>query len=1183
MKKNFVHLHNHTEYSLLDGFSKIDDLTQTVSIMKQPAVGLTDHGVMHGAIDFYKSAQRYGIKPIIGMEGYVAQTDRFEKIKEKNPYHITLLAKDYVGYKNLLKISSKAHLEGFYRRPRMDKSLLEKYSEGLIVLSGCPSGELSTSLRLEDEKSAEKSALWFKEIFDDRYFLELMKHKGIENQEKINRSIIEIGKKFDIPQVVTNDSHYVKQSDAPLQDILTCIYTRTNIKDPKRLHMEDDTYYIKSSEEMRNEWSELPEACDNTIIIAESCNLKLDLGKTLLPKFPVPNHLSSIDYLKQLSIEGLRKRFNNPSKILIDRLNYELNIIEETQYADYFLVCWDIFSFVNKRGILSAVRGSAASSLVLYCLEVTHIDPVDRDLFFERFLNIERREMPDIDMDFADDRREEVIKYCVDHYGRDHVAQIITFGTLGARASIRDTTRALDLPLAVGDKLAKLVPNKLGINIETSLVESDEMKTLTEKDYDSKNVIETAKKIEGSIRHASTHAAGIVISESPLTENVPLMRTTNSEENSIPTTQYEMGSVEAVGLLKMDFLGLTNLSVLNYCIELINDTTGKLIDIYKIPINDTKTFDLLSKGDTFGVFQLESAGMRKYIQDLKPTSIMDIAAMIALYRPGPMEHIETFINSKYGRVEIKYPHDDLKNLLEPTYGVIVYQDQVMLIAQEFGGYTLGEADILRKAMGKKIPSVMKSENEKFIQGALSKGYTETQAIKVFQLIEPFAGYGFNKAHAVSYAYIAYWDAFFKANYPVEYFCAFMNSNTDNPEKIGECIRESKKYQIEILPPDINASISKFIVEMADGNMNSIRFGLSAIKNVGENAINQIIEERKAKGKYESLEDFSFRTDAKYCNRRTLESLIRCGAFDQFGSRGGIFNASENIINVIQNQTRLRQSGQSSLFDMFGESVENSIEKFQIDDEDTPVNEMVNWERELIGVEFTYNPLTEELKSQTNYIVFASEITKEYDGKKISVIGQIGNVKNLKTRRGELFKSVQLQLLDKTIELVVWPDILRKTEELWIQGDFVSIIATQRERNGITSLSVEKASVYNFTKNHDPSADKEKTNKEDKIYIENSPNPSINDQVVENSSIEKINIKSLLIKMIETNDAENAKKTIEDIFILIQDSPGTSEVNLHVTSKDKIVKILLPKKVDINKILTERLIEVVGENNVSTIR
>ena len=519
MKKNFVHLHNHTEYSLLDGFSKIDDLIQTVSDLGQPAVAMTYHGVMHGAIDFYTSAQNQGIKPIIGMEGYIAQTNRLDKNKEKNPYHITILARNYIGYRNLLKISSIAHLEGFYRRPRLDKDLLEKHSDGLTILSGCPSGELSSHLKQENIEEAEKSAIWFKEIFKDQYFLELMSHKGIEDQDKINRSIIEIGKKFNIPTVVTNDSHYVKQADAPLQDILTCIYTRTNIKDPKRLHMEDNSYYIRSSEDMRQQWSELEEACDNTLLIAESCELDLDLGKTLLPKFPVPDQMTSIEYLKKLSFDGLNKRYDNPDKKLTDRLNYELHIIEETNYADYFLVCWDIFSFVNKRGILSAVRGSAASSLVLFCLEVTQIDPVERDLFFERFLNIERREMPDIDMDFADDRREEVIKYCVDHYGRDHVAQIITFGTLGARASIRDTTRALDLPLAVGDKLAKLVPNKLGINIETSLVESDEMKTLTEKDYDSKNVIETAKKIEGSIRHASTHAAGIVISESPIIDD----------------------------------------------------------------------------------------------------------------------------------------------------------------------------------------------------------------------------------------------------------------------------------------------------------------------------------------------------------------------------------------------------------------------------------------------------------------------------------------------------------------------------------------------------------------------------------------------------------------------------------------------------------------------------------------
>ncbi len=1178
MKKNFVHLHNHTEYSLLDGFSKIDDLIQTVSDLGQPAVAMTDHGVMHGAIDFYTSAQNQGIKPIIGMEGYIAPNSRLDKNKEKNPYHITILARNYIGYRNLLKISSIAHLEGFYRRPRLDKDLLEKHSDGLTILSGCPSGELSSYLKQENIEEAEKSATWFKEIFKEQYFLELMSHKGIEGQEKINRSIVEIGKKFNIPTVVTNDSHYVKQSDAPLQDILTCIYTRTNIKDPKRLHMEDTSYYIRSSEDMRQQWSELEEACDNTLLIAESCELDLDLGKTLLPKFPVPDQMTSIEYLKKLSFDGLNKRYDNPDKKLTDRLNYELHIIEETNYADYFLVCWDIFSFVNKRGILSAVRGSAASSLVLFCLEVTQIDPVERDLFFERFLNIERREMPDIDMDFADDRREEVIKYCVDHYGRDHVAQIVTFGTLGARASIRDTTRALDLPLSLGDKLAKLVPNKLGINIKTSLDESSEMKNLTINDHDSKNVIDTAIKIEGSVRHASTHAAGIVISETPLTDNVPLMRTTNSDENSIPTTQYAMKAVESVGLLKMDFLGLTNLSVLNSCIELIKETKNEDLDIYKIPIDDKKTFELLSNADTFGVFQLESAGMRNYIQDLKPSSIMDIAAMIALYRPGPMEHIETFINAKYGKIEIQYPHDDLKNLLEPTYGVIVYQDQVMLIAQEFGGYTLGEADILRKAMGKKIPSVMKAENDKFTKGALSKGYTETQAKKVFQLIEPFAGYGFNKAHAVSYGYIAYWTAYFKANYPVEYFCSIMNSSTDNPEKIGDCIREAKKHNIDVLPPNINASFSKFSVEESN-KIPSIRFGLSAIKNVGENAIEQIIEERKENGKYNSLEDFSIRTDAKYCNRRNFESLIRCGSFDEFGSRGGIFNASERIINVIQSQTRIRESNQSSLFDMFGESVDNTIQKFEIEKEDTPLKEMVMWERELIGVEFTHNPIAEELKSQTNHIVFASEITKESISKKISVIGQIANVKDLKTRRGDSFKSIQLQLLDKVVETVVWPDVLLRTENLWVLGDFISINGTLRERNGITSLAVEDASKYNFSKNQEDIDSETSITNEDSILVQKETNPTINNLRVEKAILETKNTEPLIIKIFENNDSEVAQKIIQDIFMLIEDSPGHSEVNLHVQSNNKIVNLLLPKKVEISKILKDRLVEIVGEENI----
>jgi len=889
--------------------------------LEQPAIALTDHGNLHGAIGFYQAAKKIGINPIIGVEGYVADGPRDERNPQKrSPFHMTVLAQNRVGYQNLLKLVTASHIEGFYYRPRMDREILEKYSEGLIVLSGCPSGELARYIKNGDLDAAHETLEWYGNVFQDRYYLEMMMHEHVPDQAEINSAIIELSNQTGLPMVVTNDSHYVRREDSEAQDILTCIQTSSNVKDPKRLHMEDTTYYLRSAAEMQAEWSHLPEALENTVKLAESCELDLEFGQTLVPRYSTPQNKPSMDYLKELCYAGMKKRFDNPSQEVLDRLEHELNIIEVTKFSDYFLVCWDIFNFVNERGILSAVRGSAAASLVLYCLEVTQIDPVEADLFFERFLNVERREMPDIDMDFADDRRAEVIKYCIDHYGREHVAQIVTFGTLGAKAAIRDTARALALPLDLSDKLAKMIPLTLNIKLKTAIEESAELRAEISRNRDAKELIEMAQRVEGSVRHASTHAAAVVISEKPLTEYVPLQRSTSGDDDASPTTQYSMHPVADVGLLKMDFLGLANLSILDQCVKLIAETTGEHMGVYDVPIDDEKTFQILGQGDTLGVFQLESAGMRKNIKLLKPTSIDDLAAMIALFRPGPMEHIGTFIEAKHGRAAISYPHNDLKELLDPTYGVLVYQDQVMLIAQLFGGYTLGEADILRKAMGKKDKKVMAAEEAKFNAGAKKNGYTQEQATTVFELMAPFAGYGFNKAHAVSYAYIAYWTAYFKANYPTEYIAAVLDSASGNPEKVGEAIREASRLNIGIKPPSINYSRAGFTIERdGDGN-DAIRFGLAAVKNVGAAAVDPIVEVRETGGLFKDIEDICRRVDSKSLNRRTLESLVRVGGLDEFGGRGTLLESTDRIISAIQRQTKLRESGQTSMFDMLGESV-----------------------------------------------------------------------------------------------------------------------------------------------------------------------------------------------------------------------------------------------------------------------
>ena len=1203
--------------------------------LEQPAIALTDHGNLHGAIDFFQAAKKVGIKPIIGVEGYVADGPRDERNPQKrSAFHLTVLSQNRIGYQNLLKLVSASHIEGFYQRPRMDREILEKYSEGLIILSGCPSSELGRYINNGDLDAARETIEWYGNIFQDRYYLEMMMHQHVPGQADINKTIIELSKQTNLPMVVTNDSHYVRREDFEAQDILTCIQTNSNVKDPKRFRMEDTSYYLKSASEMREEWTHLPEALANTLKIAESCELDLKFGQTFIPRYSTPNNKSSMDYLRELCNKGLSKRFSNPSEEVLKRLEYELGIIEETKFSDYFLVCWDIFNFVNERGILSAVRGSAAASLVLYCLEVTQIDPVEADLFFERFLNIERREMPDIDMDFADNRREEVIKYCIDHYGREHVAQIVTFGTLGAKAAIRDTARALALPLSLSDKLAKMIPTTLNIKLKEAIDESAELRNEIKRDIDTRDLINMAQRVEGSVRHASTHAAAVVISEKPLTEHVPLQRSTSGKDNSSPTTQYSMHPVADVGLLKMDFLGLANLAILDRCVKLIAETTGEHMGVYDVPIDDKKTFQVLGEGETFGVFQLESTGMRRNIKELKPTTINDLAAMIALYRPGPMEHISTFIEAKHGRAAITYPHDDLRDLLEPTYGVLVYQDQVMLIAQAFGGYTLGEADILRKAMGKKIPSVMEAEHEKFNAGALKKGYSKEQADTVFELMAPFAGYGFNKAHAVSYAYIAYWTAYFKANYSTEYIAAVLDSASGNPEKVGEAIREATRLNISVKPPSINHSGSGFTIETDKDGNDIIRFGLAAVKNVGASAVDPIVEVREAGGPFRDLEDICRRVDSKSLNRRTLESLIRVGAFDEFGGRGNLLESIDRIILTIQRQTKLRESGQTSMFDMLGESVPAPMVQLEIStDDDATDQERVIWERDLLGVELTQSPFTREMRQQpNNIIVFSSDITADLAGQKRAALGQVNNVRELNTRRGDKFLSLNLTLLDGDIELVVWPNILEQVPDLWQNGNFVSVTGEVRERMGRVSISVETAHEYQLKAEGQAEQESESAKYEpapitragfneasqprailnDPIQIMHTspkvdqadPLPLSLNEITDSSTSkpggeetpEEITINQptdtepddnvthnghFIVHVKETGDIADDRYRLEDLMRLFVEFDGSDPVILEIDTGKKVVRLNMPFKVRSGTKLTNRLNELLGNETVHT--
>jgi len=787
----FTHLHVHTEYSLLDGMCRIPQLVQRTKELGMGSLAITDHGVMYGVIEFYLAAREAGIKPIIGCEVYLTPGDRSGRSAQgKDYYHLVLLAKDVTGYKNLIQLVTKAHLEGFYYKPRVDKKLLEQHCQGLVALSACLAGEIPRLVSQGSLEKAEEAALWYKRTFGD-FYLEIQRHP-ITELERVNQALIAMGRELDIPLVATNDTHYINREDAQTHDLLLCIGRNTSIHDEKRMKMAGDFFYLKSPEEMAELYRDIPEAVENTEHIARMCNLELEFGRLHLPEIGLPPGKTVNQFLADICCQGFAERYPEPTAEVKQQLDYELEVIEKTQFANYFLVVWDIITFAKEQGILFGVRGSAAASIVLYCLGITGIDPIEHKLVFERFLNVERKEMPDIDLDFEDDRRDEVITYVSQKYGTDHVAQIITFGTLGARAAIRDVGRALAMSYGDVDRVARLVPPAPGMTLARAIEENIELSNIYKEDTAVRNLVDSASRVEGIARHASTHAAGVVIAREPLTGYVPLQRVSKGNGQELVMTQFSMGDIAHIGLLKMDLLGLANLTILDKAKEIIGKNCGVDIDLGNMPMDDGKTFELLASGETTGVFQLEGSGMRRYIKELKPTTFSDIAAMVALYRPGPMEHIPTFIKAKHGIEPIRYPHPALSSILEETYGVIVYQDQVLFIVREFAGYSLGEADIFRKAMGKKIPEVMKKERHSFITRAKQKGFSAELAETVFKLIEPFAGYAFNKAHSTSYALIAYQTAYLKANYPAEYITAFLIANSGQSEKVASAVAECRR-------------------------------------------------------------------------------------------------------------------------------------------------------------------------------------------------------------------------------------------------------------------------------------------------------------------------------------------------------------------------------------------------------
>jgi DNA polymerase III subunit alpha len=1163
----FTHLHIHTQYSLLDGICRIPKLVSRAKELGMDSLAITDHGAVYGVIEFYLAAREAGIKPIIGCEFYVAPNSRFGRdASDKNHYHLVLLAKNQTGYHNLIQLATKAQLEGFYYKPRVDKELLQQYHDGLIALSACISGEIPRLVLEGRFQEAKQAALWYKQVFSD-FYLEIQRHP-IPELEQINQGLIALSGVLGIPLVATNDVHYVNQEDASAHDLLLCIGSNSSIYDEKRMKMAGDFFYLRSPQQMAELFKDIPEALENTERIAQMCNLKLEFGRLHLPEIGLPEGKTADQFLADLCHQSLSRYYPQPTPEIKERLDYELEVIKQTQFANYFLVVWDIISFVRKQNILFGVRGSAAASIVLHCLGITAIDPIENKLVFERFLNLERQELPDIDLDFADDRRDEVLAYVSQKYGTDHVAQIITFGTLGARAALRDVGRALGMPYSAVDRVARLVPLGPGMTLDRALGENSELKNIYDEDVTVSNLVDSAKRIEGIARHASTHAAGVVISKEPLTRYVPLQRVSKGNGEATVMTQFTMEDIARIGLLKMDFLGLANLTILGKAKEIIYQNCGIEIDLHHIPMDDAKTFELLSSGETAGVFQLEGAGMRRYIKELKPTSFSDIAAMVALYRPGPMEQIPTFIKAKHGIEPIHYPHPTLSSILEETYGVIVYQEQVLFIVQAFAGYSLGQADIFRKAMGKKIPEVMRKEKRSFIAGAKKNGFSTEVAAEVFALIEPFAGYAFNKAHSVSYALIAYQTAYLKANYPAEYITAFLITNTDQSEKVASAVAECRRLGIAVLPPDINCSQVTFSIENDSGTP-AIRFGLTAIKNVGPGAIEFIIAERSKGGDFKSIEDLCRRADLRGLNKRVLESLIKAGALDSLGDRGTLLHNTNRILSLAQREQSLRETGQSTMFDLWGEAMPVPMPSLDLETVDISTRERLVWEKELMGVYFSEHPFSSFIAKMTSEnAILCGQVDAELVGQTVVVAGMVASVRQLLTRDGHSFASAVLEDLDGRIEVMVWPKVYATTKDLWQEGSILVVEGKVKLRDEQVQLNCDCVRCYQ----------PEAAQGEEVATPQAGEMPVVAAETAAPATSAESH--RLVIDITQTSDEDSDVAYLHKLINTLKGFPGEDEVSLRVTNEEKVINLKL-SNISINYCseLHQRLLELVGEDGL----
>jgi len=1105
---SFVHLHVHSEYSLLDGFSNIPKLVQRAKELEMPALALTDHGTMFGVIDFYNAAIQEGIKPIIGIEAYLAPRGMHERDPQldKKSSHLLLLAENMVGYQNLLKIASAAQLNGFYYYPRIDHDFLSQNAEGLICTSGCMSAEIPRLIQQGNFESVKQQLDWYFAVFGkDNFFFELQQHE-IKELELINRTLLDLGKRYEAKYLATNDVHYIQQEDSKLQDILLAIQTGTLISDPNRMRMKDNSYYLRTPQEMQNLFKDVPESLSNSLMIAERCTVDLGFKGYHLPKFQVPEGYTPQSYLSELCRSGLQRRYGSKadSATVIQRLNYELDIIHQMGFDTYFLIVWDLCQYATDHAIWFNARGSAAGSIVAYCLEITIVEPLEHGLLFERFLNPGRISMPDIDLDFRDDRRAEMIEYTARKYGEDKVAQIITFGTLGARAAIRDVGRVMDIPLNEVDKVAKLIPNIPGkpVTVIEALDEITELKELYKSASYLRELIDTASKMEGVVRNAGTHAAGVIITDKPTIDYVPLHRPTGSSQVDSPVkmvTQFEMSVLDSLGLLKVDFLGLATLTIMAKACDLIRLRKGKIFDLNNIPTDDQETYELLGRGETAGVFQVEGSGMRRWLVQMKPKELANVIAMVALFRPGPMDFIPGYIRRMHGEEKVEYRHPLLEPIFKETFGYPVYQEQLIIAVMNLAGYSAPEADDLRKAIAKKMKDKLLKHRVKFIEGAVKKAIPAETAGAIFDDWEEFARYGFNKSHAVDYGIIAVQTAYLKLHFSVEYMTALLSVSKNDTTKVALYVADCRRMKIKVEPPDINTSEWDFSIDDSQENSPVIRFGLGAVKNVGQAAVEEILKAR-TQGIFKDLNDFARRVDLRRVGKRTMESLVKVGSFDKFGSRISLLDILDRIFSVSGSHFRAAESGQMSLFG--GES--GAHEVIQLSDTTIEINrrEILNWEKELIGLYVSDHPLSPAMEELTLVVThYSSQLTEVEPTEKVRVAGIITKIRHHQSKAGKPMGFVTLEDLQGTIELVIFPKVWSRLERI-IEFDKIVLVDGRVDNDGaepkilVDNLTTE-FSLISSTDKHDSST----STKKDMVSAKIS---SLDTQVTYDQSISKGN-------------------------------------------------------------------------------